>query len=400
MKVLLAEDDPVSAHVLQAHLEKWGHEISAAEDGAEAWRLFEDGEVELVITDWIMPEIDGLELVRRIRATPRAGYVYIILLTAKSRKEDIVRGMEAGADDFLVKPFDPEELRARIRAGERVIRLEQNLARRNEELQLANRRMTRDLQAAARVQQALLPAALPQYDRVRFAWRFQPCQELAGDILGVVPLDDRHVGLYMLDVSGHGVAAALLSVTVRHFLSPALTSSSILRQQVPGSTAFRPTPPAEVTRELNTRFPMDPNTGQYFTLLYGILDLETFTFRQVSAGHPGPVHLPAEGPPTRLTAPGFPIGLVEDAVYQERELQLRPGDRLYLYSDGIPEAPGSSGELFGVPRLLTELQNAHAVALDESLDALTRSVDKWCLPGRPADDVSLLALEIVNHTTF
>src|SRR5262249_23565800 len=159
---------------------------------------------------------DGLELVRRIRATPRAGYVYVILLTAKSRKEDIVRGMEAGADDFLVKPFDREELRVRIRAGERVVLLEQDLARRNDELEAANRRWPRARGGAARVQQALLPAALPESARARFAWRFQPCEELAGDILGVVPLDDRHVALYMLDVSGHGVAAALLSVTVRH----------------------------------------------------------------------------------------------------------------------------------------------------------------------------------------
>src|SRR5262245_5105677 len=101
MKVLLAEDETVSAQVLQSYLEKWGHEVLAAEDGAEAWRLFQEHEVALVITDWIMPHMDGLELVRRIRGTPRGGYVYVIVLTAKSKKEDIVRGMEAGADDFL-----------------------------------------------------------------------------------------------------------------------------------------------------------------------------------------------------------------------------------------------------------------------------------------------------------
>lgn len=394
MKVLLAEDDVVSAQVLQDFLEKWGHEVIAAEDGAEAWRLFQEQDIALVITDWIMPNLDGLELVRRIRATPRSGYVYVILLTAKAKKEDTVRGMEAGADDFLVKPFDRDELRARLRAGERVVRLEQDVARRNEDLQAANKRMKRDLEAAARIQQALLPSTLPDCDRVQYAWRFQPCEELAGDIFGVVPLDDRYVALYLLDVSGHGVAAALLSVTVRHVLSPTLTSSSILRQAVPGTSHFIPTPPAEVARELNSRFPTDSATGQYFTLLYGVLDLQSFEFRYVCAGHPGPVHLPSTAEPIREKVSGFPIGLVEDATYDERVLQLRPRDRLYFYSDGIVEATNPSGESFGIARMLNSVASTRLSSLDESLERLTEDVTTWAGKRQMADDVSLLAVEV------
>ena len=395
MKVLLAEDDPVSAQVLQAHLEKWGHEVLAAEDGAEAWRLFQEHEVAIVLTDWIMPHVDGLELVRRIRTTPRANYVYVILLTAKSRKEDIVRGMETGADDFLAKPFDRDELRVRLRAGERIILLEQNLARRNEELQAANQRMRRDLQAAARVQQALLPTAMPPCEHVHFAWRFQPCEELAGDNLGVVPLDDRHVGVYLLDVSGHGVAAALLSVTVRHFLSPTPTVSSLLLHREPGAAAATPRPPAEVARELNTRFPMDPATGQYFTLLYGVLDLHDRTFRYTSAGHPGPIQLRG-GDATRLSSSGFPIGLIEGAAYQERIVALEPGDRLYLFSDGIPETQNPSGTPFGVDRLIAALAEGRDLQLDDGLEDLTRRIRAWAEPDRSADDVTLLALEMLR----
>jgi two-component system NtrC family sensor kinase len=124
MKVLIAEDEAISRRLLQSYLEKWGHEVVVARDGAEAWKLFEASEFPLVITDWMMPEMDGVELIRRIRATQRPGYVYTILLTAKSQKEDIVEGMEAGADDFVTKPFDRDELRVRLRAGQRIIELE------------------------------------------------------------------------------------------------------------------------------------------------------------------------------------------------------------------------------------------------------------------------------------
>jgi signal transduction histidine kinase len=127
MKILIADDDPVSRRLLQNYLQKWGYEVSAAQDGAEAWRLFEGGFFPMVITDWMMPELDGPGLIRRIRLSQRVGYVYAILLTAKSQKEDLVEGMEAGADDFLTKPFDRDELRVRLRAGERIIRLEHHL---------------------------------------------------------------------------------------------------------------------------------------------------------------------------------------------------------------------------------------------------------------------------------
>jgi signal transduction histidine kinase len=131
MKVLIAEDDPVSRRLLQAHLEKWGHEVTPATGGGDAWRLFQASPHSIVITDWEMPEIDGPELIRRIRGWEHTGYVYIILLTARAQTNYMVQGMEAGADDFVAKPFDREELRVRVRQGERIVRLEHTLAGQN-----------------------------------------------------------------------------------------------------------------------------------------------------------------------------------------------------------------------------------------------------------------------------
>jgi DNA-binding response OmpR family regulator len=137
MKILMADDDAVTRRLLQSYLQKWGHEVVMAGDGAEAWQLFQTGQFPLVITDWMMPNLSGLELIRRIRADERFGYVYVILLTGRSQKEDLVEGMEAGADDFVTKPFDRDELRVRLREGERIIRLEQSLEEQNQALRSA-----------------------------------------------------------------------------------------------------------------------------------------------------------------------------------------------------------------------------------------------------------------------
>jgi DNA-binding response OmpR family regulator len=124
MRVLIAEDDAVSQRLLRSYLEKWGHEVAVARDGGEAWARLAEGEYSIVLSDWMMPELDGLELIRRIRARPSAGYVYCILLTSRAQKEDLVAALEAGADDFLTKPFDRDELRVRLRAGERILALQ------------------------------------------------------------------------------------------------------------------------------------------------------------------------------------------------------------------------------------------------------------------------------------
>jgi two-component system, NtrC family, sensor kinase len=182
MKVLVADDDPVSRRLLEAYLVRWGYEVSLAVDGAEGWRMFEQDDFPLVISDWTMPNLNGLELIRKIRSSPRGGLSYAILVTSKSQKEDVVEGMEAGADDFVSKPFDRDELRVRLREGERTVRLERTLADQNQTLHsvqaalLQNKQLCRTSTAAAteiaklavevsdllsRLQHDLVPAAGP-----------------------------------------------------------------------------------------------------------------------------------------------------------------------------------------------------------------------------------------------
>jgi len=128
VKILIAEDDPVSRRLLEAFLSKWGYDIVVTSDGSEAWEILNEPEApSLVISDWMMPNIDGLELCRKIREMKKSGYTYFIILTAKGKKEDVIQGLEAGADDFLIKPFHKEELKYRVQIGERIIELEQKI---------------------------------------------------------------------------------------------------------------------------------------------------------------------------------------------------------------------------------------------------------------------------------
>jgi diguanylate cyclase (GGDEF)-like protein len=143
IRILVADDDPVSRHLVEKILTRFGHTPLVAKNGEEAWRMLRESQAQLVVADWMMPKIDGLELCRRVRSGDYPGYVYIILLTSKHEKTDVVRGMEAGANDYLVKPFDADELWARIRAGERIVRLEQELAERNRLLEERNAELDR-----------------------------------------------------------------------------------------------------------------------------------------------------------------------------------------------------------------------------------------------------------------
>ena len=396
MKILIAEDERVSRRLLESRLKKWGYEVTAAEDGKEAWELFQKEHFPMVISDWMMPEMDGLELLRRIRSIERPGYVYTILLTARSEKEDILAGMESGADDFISKPFDKDELLARLKVGLRITDLERDLAQRNQELEKINDRMRRDLQAAAKIQQSLLPTQMPTCEKVNFAWKYVPCDELAGDTLNLFHLDEDHIGLYLLDVSGHGVPAALLSVNLSRILNPNPEQSNLLKEQILGTPGYHLVRPEEVADRLNQRFPLDSSTEQYFTIQYGQLNINSGSLTFISAGHPPMIHIKADGDSQTIQVRSMPIGFMVGVgkVYTEQTLDLKNGDRLYFYSDGIIEAMNPGKEQYGVERLLENLNNSRTLTLHDSLDQLTVELEHWTARQGCGDDVSLLALEI------
>ena len=216
---------------------------------------------------------------------------------------------------------------------------------------------------------------------------------MAGDGLNFIPLGGGRIALYILDVSGHGVAAALLAMALSRVLSSPSDPSSILTLDgaVPDQPAI--TPPAEVADRLNQLFPFNTTTEQFATMVYGVLDARTGVFRFVSAGHPGPVHLPAGAGPVILESTGFPIGLGKDA-YEERSVRLTAGDRLYRYSDGVTEAMDPTRELFGDARLLEAIGRGRSLPLQKSVAAVVGEVERWRGAASAQDDISIAAVEV------
>jgi len=394
MRILIAEDERITRMSLTRQLEGWGHAVIAAEDGQQAWEHFKAGGFDIVLTDWEMPRLSGLEFIQRLRQAATATYVYVIMLTSRSDKSDIVKGIEAGADDFVSKPFDREELRVRLLAGERIVNLERALSKQNAELRNANERIHHGLRAAARVQRAMLPQQNIVTPHVRTAWNYVPTEELAGDAIGLHLIDDRYLVSYVIDVSGHGVPAALLSVTAMHAMEPMSAAASLLRDMTGSGGLGTVQRPSHVAMEMNRRFRANDNDGRYLTMILCVLDTHTGQFHVTSAGHPPLLILRGTSPVAVPDAGGLPIAIMDGSEYEEAVVQLEPGDRVFLFSDGLLEQTKPSGsEQFGERHLLPMLQNCRQTLPEPLVEQVVAALADWAEVASFADDVSIVVID-------
>lgn len=387
MKILVVEDSEGVQCYLAMLLEQYGYDVVTADDGQQAWKILQQQQdIHLVLTDWMMPNMNGLQLCQTIRQAALSRYIYIILLTGKEGDSVLVQGMEAGADDFLIKPINKNELRVRLNAGRRILELE-------ETLKSAYEQISQDLYSAAKVQNDLLPKP-KTLGNFKFEWLFYPSRFVAGDIFNFFELDEKHIGFYQLDVSGNGLRSALLSFTLYHRITNDPAQAGLLLRKTRGG--FTPVPPEQVVCELNNRFQSHVDPMLYFTIIYGYIHKRTGKIRFTQAGHPNPIYLAhADGHAQLCGNGGFPVGMLPEMEFETTTLTLKPGDRLFIYSDGVTECANKDNELFLETHLIESLEQARYYPLKEVLQHVGKSLQTWRNNDSEVfdDDTTLLAIE-------
>ena len=390
-RVLLVDDQPIIGEAVRRMLSgEESLQFHYCRDPAEAIGSAADVAPTVILLDLVMPEIDGLELLRRFRADARFQEVPIVVLSTKDEPAVKAEAFALGASDYLVKLPDRVELVARVRHHSRgfTALLERNQA--FEELRASREVLANDLASAARYVRSLLP---PPQDvgGLRVDWRFIPSADLGGDAFGYHRIDDDRVAIYLLDVCGHGVGAALLSVS----------ALNAVRAETLPQADFGD--PGSVLAGLNRAFPMERHNDMFFSMWYGVYHTRTRTLRWAGGGHPpallvGPAG--GDGRPaglTRLESDGPLIGVSEGLEFDEREIAVAPGARLWMFSDGAFEVVREDGTLWSFDAFREAVATLPPQPPKEgtgaALDALLHLVRGLAGRRTLTDDLSVVAVD-------
>lgn len=386
-RILVVDDNPGNRDMLARQLERQGHTVASAEDGRVALAQLRESPFDLVLLDMMMPVLDGYGALLEIKNDPALRHLPVIMISALDELGSVVRCIERGAEDYLPKPFNPTLLRARIGAG-----LEKKRFRDQERLYVktieeTQARLQAELTEAENYVRSILPAPLTS-GRVLADWRLIPSTELGGDSFGYHWIDDEHFALYLLDVCGHGVGAALLSVT----------AANVIRNAALPGVDFRE--PGATLTALNEAFLMEKQNDMYFTIWYGVWRPATRTLRFATAGHPPALLVTDAAPsvPARvepLRGPGMILGGMSGVVYKTIERRIDGPARLYVVSDGTFEIKRPDGTMWTT----AEFQDFFAQPSSgtdgaSDLDRLFAHVKSLHGPGPLEDDFSIVRFQL------
>jgi serine phosphatase RsbU (regulator of sigma subunit) len=322
----------------------------------------------------MMPEMDGYEVCTRLKADPSTREIPVIFLTGQTSAEDETHGFEVGAVDYVHKPFSPAVVKARVRSH---ILLRESGAQIAAQLLALNN----ELEMARQIQLSILPHTLPQLPGLEIAARFRPMTAVAGDFYDFVQIDDKHLGILIADVSGHGLPSALIASMLQVALTAQVAHAS---------------DPAKVLSGLN-RALYGKFRQNFVTAAYLYVDLERSLVRYAGAGHPPVMHFRlSTGKTDKLLENGLILGMFDDATYTALEHPLEPGDRHVLYTDGILEAASHDAEFYGEDRLMRFMENNRALNAEQFADAFLDEIATWSaqLEGpSQQDDITLLLFD-------
>ena len=399
IKVLIVDDSKLQRKIISSSLLQMGYEVREADSGQSALDICSDWLPDLVLSDWIMPGMDGIEFCRNFKSLDREGYGYFILLTSKSGKEEVAEGLQCGADDFLCKPVNGIELRARLTAGERIVQMQRDLLQQKqmvsnmfEQLRTVHESLNQDLMEAKKLQQSLVREKHRKFPNASLSFVLQPAGHIGGDLVGYFPISQSQVGFFAIDVSGHGVSSALMTARLAGYLTSPSPEQNIVLVQGPQDTIV-PRALGEVISDLNRIVLDEMETEHYFTVILAIANMTTGNVNLCQAGHPHPLIRRKNGEIEQSSPGGMPVGLFPEAEFEEFEIKLNAGDQLILASDGVTECPNAKGDMLeeeGFEKIIGELAGIKGSNL---LEALVWKLSEFSSDAPFPDDVSAVLYE-------
>lgn len=398
-RVMIVDDSAVQRKLLSAILRRRGYDVVEADSGQSALDLMSDVGAEIIISDWMMPGMTGPELCEALRSRSGDHYAYFILLTSKSDREDVARGLERGADDFLTKPVSVAELSARLKAGERILSMQSAMAEKNAQLSetllrlnAAQEAMQRDLEDARHLQQSLVPERERSVVGGSVSLLLRPSGAVGGDLVGSFRVSETRLGLFAIDVAGHGIASALMTARLAGYLTSTSPDQNIALT-IDDMGLYAMQPPQDVCALLNRMILEDMTTDLYFTMLIGECDLRSGRIALTQAGHPSPMIQRAGGRIEFAGSGGLPVGLLPAAGFDALHVQLNPGDRILFYSDGVTECQDKDGNQLGEDGFAKISQDYAALSGTAFLDAIVAALTKFTEASDFDDDVSVAMFE-------
>jgi len=364
--ILIIDDDLKLSSLLQDYLQPHGFQIDIASTGPDGLAQALKTEYAAIILDVMLPGMNGHAVLRQLRkqsSTP------VLMFTALGSENDRIEGLEVGADDYLPKTFSTTELLARLRALVRRASMNLQQIREHEEDK-------REIDQARDIQQALLPRNIPEVPGVDIAGVWKPAKSVSGDYYDVIPIGDGKTAICIGDVSGKGMPAALLMANVQAAVK-----------------AFAPQgiSPAELCNRVNRILCSNVTPGRFMSLFFGVLDSGTLQLSYTCAGHNPPILIRLDGSEARLQAGGVPLGFFTEAEYVAETIQLRTGDRMVLFTDGVTECTNDADHEFGEKRLLDMLRTNSDQGASDLADSIMESVSEF--GGNIfQDDVTLMTL--------
>jgi sigma-B regulation protein RsbU (phosphoserine phosphatase) len=381
IKVLLVDDQRIVGETIRRMLaDVEGLEFHFCADPAVALQDADTFRPTVILQDLIMPGVDGIEMVRAFRNNPSTALTPLIVLSSKEEPTIKAEAFAVGANDYLVKLPNKLEVVARIRyhSNAYILRLQRDEA--FAALEAQQQLIARELADAAAYVRSLLPPPMPHDAPVPADWRFITCSSLGGDSFGYHWLDSDRLAIYLLDVCGHGVGPALLSIS----------AINTIRNQTLPETDFGQ--PSQVLDGLNRAFPMEKQDGRYFTIWYGVLSWQTRELRYASAGHPPAIAIAPDGTVSRLGCPGMIIGAFPFAKYSDSIARLDEGSRLFVYSDGCYEVTNPEENMMTSGEFCDILAGSGQGT--DQLDAIVNAVQQWQNHPDFEDDFSLVMLRV------